>query len=184
MEIPHYPPGTQPAASQHHHRQCSSSRTLGLLPDGFDEGLVLGDSASIGTAGELLLLRTPSQSDNWSAGTLSGSSHTNTAPNCHYIQTPILAIRHPSTSKALLVPQDRHDATRSSSAVSNVSTHRPTKSYNPASLPTPPPEPHSSLPQCAIPEFDFREFQRRDVYPYGVETPGLVHSAEDDYFGK
>lgn len=153
-----------------------------------DEGVVQGGSSFVGT--DLLSLRVPSH--DWSVETSSGYIHTSyeryKPPTS---QTPVRASREPSASKTLLVPQDtnvRASTTDRVHATRSVTAHRhPTntsKSFSPAFLPTPPPEPHPSLPQCAIPEFDFREFQRSEVYPYGVETPGLVHVPKDDYFGK
>ena len=62
-------------------------------------------------------------------------------------------------------------------------------------LPTPPPEPHSPLPQfeCTTSNLNFHTndvshtntvFRTSNVFPYGVRTPGVVYCPEDDYFGK
>lgn len=158
-----------------------------------DEFGVAQGGSTVGTVGELLSLQVPSQPKNdleTSSGSHTSSERYRPPTSLNQsIQTPVRASREPSASKPLLMPQvtdirpsttDRGNATRSTVC-------RPTntsKSFSPAFLPTPPPEPHPSLPQCPIPEFDFREFQRSEVYPYGVETPGLVHSSKDDYFGK
>jgi hypothetical protein len=162
-----------------------------IRSDGF--GVVQGGS-TVGTVGELSSLQVPSHPKNNCSLETSSGSHTSSERYKPSIslnqptQTPVRASREPSASKTLLVPQDtdiRASTTDRDNSTRSTAYRHPTntsKSFSPAFLPTPPPESHPSLPQCAIPEFDFREFQRSEVYPYGVETPGLVH--KDDYFGK
>lgn len=181
MEKLRYPPDTQSSIAR---------RRLDTL----GESDVQGDGACVGTAGEILLLSQPMTE--WSVETSSGNSK-HDKPTYHSFQATFSSSRDPSVSESPFLPLDNHVlestadgsvilATQSSSAVSNRSVYRPANASKPSPsfLPTPPPEPYTALPQCSIRGSDFPDFKRSNVFPYGVQTPGLIHSPEDDYFGK